>query len=66
MKASNNMSNFGNNYSFIKFIAGGGFGKTYLVSKNETNKEYVAKVPILKDKESKVTYENEKKNKRNC
>ena len=61
MKASNNKSKFGNDYSFVKFIAGGGFGKTYLVSKNETNKEYVAKVPKLKDEESKNTYENEKK-----
>ena len=54
-------SKFGNDYSFVKFIAGGGFGKTYLVSKNETNKEYAAKVPKLKDEESKNTYENEKK-----
>ena len=59
MDTSKSMKKFGEDYSYIKYIDGGGsFGTIYLVSKNTTNKEYIAKVI---DEEKKYSYENEKK-----
>ena len=59
MDISKSIKKFGEDYSYIKYIDGGGsFGTIYLVSKNTTNKEYIAKVI---DEEKKYSYEKEKK-----
>ena len=59
MEGSNNNKKFCKDYSLINFIDGGGYyGIIYLVLKNESNKEYVAKVIY---EEHKDVYENEKK-----
>ena len=51
------MKKFGEDYSIINYIDGGGaFGIIYLVSKNTTNEVYIAKII-----DNKIIYENEKK-----
>ena len=59
MKISNNYEKFCKDYSLIKPIDGGGsYGIIYLVLKDETNKEYIAKVIY---EENKKFFKNEKK-----